>query len=1771
MSVNNNTNLINQICIASGLHGTDLDALKSRLAQMNEAELQAELTRTLSGNNFYGDMGLKVEKSTSEKVSTEQEIQLKEALSTRLNAVSTNVKKVEDSNGFLGKAWSWAKNTFNVGDSSEKVREQQQADLKALESGNIAEAFKQITGLDYTVENVNKFLNNEVQTKSETALNGYTEGQDMASDVIADMVSGIVSVGIYTAAVAAVPFTGGASIAVGVAAAGVSAAAIKTGIKYADAKSGDREYTADNLKKDLATGAFSGVLAPITGGMGGAVGKTVATKVGIQAVKQVGKEVAEEAVEQTAKGIFKTALTNPTGYEYVGGNIVKRGIAFVAEAATDGAIGGAADNAFRAAYDGGDAEEIWDATKQGFKYGAAMAPIIGGGMKVAGKGAQKIFGKNDVNLEYSKGQEGETVVKINDAETTPKAEVNTTALEPAEVLSDELPFKIERRKSSGLFGHEEVYYNGQKLASTKRELVKLIKKSWAKTDDFYTKILCKLLKTPEDFQRASILILEGENVSSAYSQFKNVNDIQDAAIMGMLIKHKWGNDYNDANAVALAEIKENPLLYSVYDKILSEYYGSWDYELSDIKEIIRCSAPQLKTQENCDAFVDFVIDKTTKTSNKREMAKSGNIPLEKSEVDFYLKTTELREIFDLPKEDQMFIEKYIGKTHEYNIKKLIKNISNPEVKDLVIEFLNRLDVKFIEIIPRMSGLDFDKKALEKLLILDSIGIKFNPEKSSDYLDNLIKDKIVEINFEEFVSVIKQLKGDGEISLSPRDAVNYFRVKQNPRTSTAIEIFEEIITNPKFANNEALRSQYDVFLCRNVRTYFIDVMKLILSDEKLYNNINLINNLEAIADDLHYASNRWDPDYIKNFLENYIKSNSTNDAVAKNLGTLARHCDVKFFDFVMKELSVTTDELKIKALINLLDAHTGFDCNLEAAIKLRDKFLSDEKFYTNNDILENINVVFSKVTSENFDLVSKLLFESDFPKDKIASIIESSFPDFVKKLCYESKLSSEQIVFVASRLNDTNLFLAEHLCFDEKFPKEMIADILGSINPDNKYLGLELYSRKDFPNEEISSVLYNVNRSNISLARELCFNQEFPKQYIARILSKTNERNIELAHKLCLEKGFDLQLDKIPELLQTAANINIDIKTLTLSEKINMYDTITNLPKGLLSLYKEYFNVDAKLAELTMALGKKRSVIKIPLKQQRMFVKGILANNNPAVERVLKDFDFSQYGKEGLPLRYSREYFTANVKELLENLRPEERALILNHFGLVEGAAGFDGLPTNKKFESSEVSAQVREIAEKIQKEIEEFTTENRVYTDDREADEVLNSLLQGLPEFTSIVGKEQHGTHAYSVDIHTLKVLQSAMNNPLYAKLTDLDKTILKIAALCHDFGKRGGVVDNGHASSSAEYCAAILEKFEFPQGVKDRIIDIVENHHWFEAYNTGRAKASDVAVRCRRPEDFVIYEILAKADFENVNKDFHIARSEGVSTQAEFDKFMQDKMQAIDEALALIYSKANLVFDTQFVRKGEMFPRQTVEVLGEVTELKVLNFNELDDNASLQQFGFTSGVTKQSARFIVHMTDPTNGAMNSVMVLTQNSLNQSAWSTSLIKASNNRTYVNRKFGFVLDVDQANISEANYANTSSGTGKGLATFKTLLFEQGRHRTYVRDHLLKELSVKGIDLDDREYAQLTRFLITKKYTTQINKDIKIGDKVIKAKDLVDALEKSRDALFEGGNIHSEIVPINPRVKGLIAKVETLEECPPEFLAFAKKHDLPIILMKPVNEK
>lgn len=329
----------------------------------------------------------------------------------KLNNQEKKLNKIKKEQGFIGKGWDWFKNKTGIGDGSDKAQEQINAErnlLKQMRQPNSkidAKQFEKITGQKYTKANLEKFKKGDFSQASKK-VDGYKEGQEMAVDVAADVVSGVASFAIYTAAVAAAPFSGGASIALGVALAAGSGVLIKSGIKYADAVSGGRKYTLNDFSKDSKTGAVSGVLAPLTGGFGGAVGKTVATKLGLQAVKTVGKEIAEDVVENSFKQTLKTSLLNPTGYKYVGESAGKKILTYGSEILTDGAISGSVDNGFRTAVNGGSISDVMTSAGEGALY----APLTGAGMKITAgklipsgfKLAGKFFRKINRGFEYGK-------------------------------------------------------------------------------------------------------------------------------------------------------------------------------------------------------------------------------------------------------------------------------------------------------------------------------------------------------------------------------------------------------------------------------------------------------------------------------------------------------------------------------------------------------------------------------------------------------------------------------------------------------------------------------------------------------------------------------------------------------------------------------------------------------------------------------------------------------------------------------------------------------------------------------------------------------------------------------------------------------------------------------------------------------------------------------------------------------------------------------------------------------------------------------------------------------------------------------------------------------------------------------------------------------------------------------------------------------------------------------------------------------------------------
>ena len=383
----------------------------------------------------------------------------------------------------------------------------------------------------------------------------------------------------------------------------------------------------------------------------------------------------------------------------------------------------------------------------------------------------------------------------------------------------------------------------------------------------------------------------------------------------------------------------------------------------------------------------------------------------------------------------------------------------------------------------------------------------------------------------------------------------------------------------------------------------------------------------------------------------------------------------------------------------------------------------------------------------------------------------------------------------------------------------------------------------------------------------------------------------------------------------------------------------------------------------------------------------------------------------------------------------------------------------------------------------------------------------------------------------------------------------------------------------SAEYVYSILDRFNLPSDVKDRIIINIENHHWFKAYNNRNLSPQVVATLCRRPEDFKIYQIMAKADLKNVNDTFY-QKVMGATSLDEADVKFAQKMSEIAPYVQRLQEKQVVVTPSKFrevpervtadgrVLERRGFPKETTTLNGVDTEFDVLNLSKMPMETNMFKYGFNN-IQLNDLRLMVHMVEEKID-LDIFKTLSHNPMNNSAQSLSMISMADKATYGGRRFGVAVDVENANVAYAYFSNANSGTQKGFSNFVHEMFEDSKYRSFVKDKFNEYMQTKGIELSEPEYAAIAKDIMTKQYPETQIKDIKVGDKVFSKDDVLGAFTFSRDQLIDVKKMkahgsHDEIVGLNSHVKAVVAKVNSLKECPAWFLEFAKESNLPIILL------
>ena len=121
-------------------------------------------------------------------------------------------------------------------------------------------------------------------------------------------------------------------------------------------------------------------------------------------------------------------------------------------------------------------------------------------------------------------------------------------------------------------------------------------------------------------------------------------------------------------------------------------------------------------------------------------------------------------------------------------------------------------------------------------------------------------------------------------------------------------------------------------------------------------------------------------------------------------------------------------------------------------------------------------------------------------------------------------------------------------------------------------------------------------------------------------------------------------------------------------------------------------------------------------------------------------------------------------------------------------------------------------------------------------------------------------------------------------------------------------------------------------------------------------------------------------------------------------------------------------------------------------------------------------------------------------------------------------------------------------------------------------------MLENLKKEGFELSEGEYTDLSRYLMTKKYLTQITKPnlkgeltgepVNVGRHSIPAATLVDCLNRTLDRLFDNKNVQSEVIVLDPTPAALLSITDSLDKCHPSFLETAKKYKdtIPVIIQK-----
>ena len=523
----------------------------------------------------------------------------------------------------------------------------------------------------------------------------------------------------------------------------------------------------------------------------------------------------------------------------------------------------------------------------------------------------------------------------------------------------------------------------------------------------------------------------------------------------------------------------------------------------------------------------------------------------------------------------------------------------------------------------------------------------------------------------------------------------------------------------------------------------------------------------------------------------------------------------------------------------------------------------------------------------------------------------------------------------------------------------------------------------------------------------------------------------------------------------------------------------------------------------------------------------------------------------LNLAYPLADFKRDVWSLVKDSRYSDRNKALDYFGFElrnnNGNIELTGYPNTDKPDGrlAEIKDNnIRKLINKINPHVIKFTQNNPISIQNHpNIAKNLNEVMQAFPEFLTTIGRDQHGTHDFTLDVHLLKVLQSVFNNPNYAKLSDESKKHIQIAALLHDLTKAEGQADFEHPRNSAFDVYYLLDKLNMSEKDKLKIYHIIANHDWLARYDFSGNKSKRIAFHLREGDAFKLSAILTQADLKGVQKNnkFYLKHAQKLdSAYKEVQKYLFNLQAcAINLPQAKVPKASELNIKSSHVSL----------IKADGIRNTVLDLRGCQD---LGNVGFKTCKDINDFNVLVHGLDSKNASSMFQALGTIDS--KALLSSSYVIYSKGNYKAFRQEGFVLDVPAMNTHAAYWRDFGSGYKKSTKDlYSTYLFQDNPMRDYISGKLKQKLH-----LSDREYITLFR----KIEDMPMEMLEKAYPQVAKAyREIFKDMEISKRNYDRNYN---EILVTNPQIQGIFCYNKSPENVSSYLRRYAERNDIPIIV-------